>query len=253
MKNKIILAAMMLLSLSASAESGINQEGEHFDVRAGWSVGGTMPLDMPASIRSLNAYRLKPNVQVGADYEHKFNKTWGIELGMNFENKSMETDAKVKNYHMTIVKDGEEIEGNFTGNVVTDVDMWQFAIPLRATFWARRNVKVKFGPYVAFAFCTEGSFTGYAYDGYLRKDDPTGPRVDLGHDLGDRGDYDFGESMRSVNWGLDLGADWYLGKRIGVYADLTWGLNNAFKSDFKTIDQAMYPVYGTIGAVYRLK
>ena len=42
-------------------------------------------------------------------------------------------------------------------------------------------------------------------------------------------------------------------KRIGVSADLNWGLTGIFSSDFKPIEQTLYPIYATIGVFYRLK
>lgn len=242
---------MLLFTLVANAETATDGEENHFDVRAGFGVGGTMPLSMPASIRSLNKYSLQPNVQVGADYEHKFTKQWGVQVGLIFENKGMETDAQVKTYHMKMVKGTEEIEGYFTGNVITKVERWQFMVPLNATFWAHRNVKIKLGPYVSFAASQE--FSGTAYDGYLRQNTPVGPRIDIGSEPGDRGDYDFSDDLRTMNWGVDAGVDWYLHKNFGVYAGVTVGMNNAFKSGFSVIEQSMHPVYGSIGVLYRIK
>ena len=68
-----------------------------------------------------------------------------------------------------------------------------------------------------------------------------------------RDSYDFSDDMRKCHVGMLIGADCRLGKRLGVYADLTWGLNDAFKSSFKTIEQTLYPIYGTIGLTYKLK
>lgn len=42
-------------------------------------------------------------------------------------------------------------------------------------------------------------------------------------------------------------------KCLGVSADLNWGLTGIFPGDFKTVEQTLYPVYGTIGVFYRLK
>ena len=36
-------------------------------------------------------------------------------------------------------------------------------------------------------------------------------------------------------------------------ADLNWGLSGFFKSSFKTLDQTLYPIYGTIGIAYKIK
>lgn len=251
MKKYFIFAVMLCSVAGVKGATDADEVCDHIDVRAGYNVGGTMPLSMPASIRSLNKYSLQPNITVGADYEHKFTRQWGVQVGVNFENKGMKTDAQVKTYHMKMVKGTEEIEGYFTGNVITKVERWQFTVPLDATFWAHRNVKIKVGPYVSFAASQE--FSGTAYDGYLRQNTPVGPRIDIGSEPGERGDYDFSDDLRTVNWGIDAGVDWYLRKNLGVYAGVTVGMNNAFKSGFSVIEQSMHPVYGSIGVLYRIK
>ena len=61
------------------------------------------------------------------------------------------------------------------------------------------------------------------------------------------------DDMRSVQFGVGIGVDWQVYKCLGVSADLNWGLTGIFPSDFKTVEQTLYPVYGTIGVFYRLK
>ena len=112
-------------------------------------------------------------------------------------------------------------------------------------------MRLKFGPYFSYALNNE--FTGYAYDGYLREGDPTGQKVELGHNEGERGDYDFSSDMRHWHFGFDFGADWYFSQRFGAYADVQWGMSGVFRKDFKTIEQTMYPVYATLGVLYKLK
>lgn len=223
---------------------------QHLEARLGWSIGGTMPLDMPAEIRGVNSYTPKANIQVGVGYEYMLDNRWGVMADLNVENKSMETDARVMNYHMAMVQGGERIEGNFTGNVVTQTTMWQLALPVRATFRPLPSLRLKLGPYVAFGMSR--GFEGYAYSGYLRHNTPTGPRVNIGNTADKRGDYDFSSDLRTVNWGLDLGADWLFSSHWGAYVDLSWGMNGAFVSSFHTIDSTMYPVYGTLGVAYRI-
>ena len=53
--------------------------------------------------------------------------------------------------------------------------------------------------------------------------------------------------------GVDFGIDWRLNNRWGICADLSWGLNGVFKKDFETIEQTMYPIYGSVGITYQLK
>lgn len=254
MKRNIFLFILLALPFVCQAEQTSDKKFERVDYmegRLGWSIGGTMPVNMPASIRSINSYSLCPNIQLGFNVGRRFHQHWGIEIGANLENKGMKTDAKVKNYQMSMVQGGESISGLFTGNVVTETSGWQILVPVRAAFWANDNIKIKFGPYLAFGLSRK--FSGYAYDGYLRKDTPTGAKIEIGSTEEDRGSYDFSSDLRDFNFGLDLGADFYVTRRLAVFADLTWGLNSAFKSTFKTIDQSMYPIYGTIGLAYRIK
>ena len=231
--------------VSRNVLSGVNIEG-----RVGYPIGGTAPLGMPATIRHLNKFPIKGNFTMGVDAVRPLKGRWGILVGLHFETKAMETDCQVKNYHMEIVKGGEVLAGMFTGGVVTRVRQWMFTIPVQATCKLGNRWRLRFGPYVS--IMTGRSFDGWAYDGYLRVDDPTGAKVELGHDEGERGEYDFSEHLRRFNWGLDLGADFRFSRRWSVFADLSWGLNGVFNSDFHTIEQTLYPIYGMLGLNYRL-
>lgn len=227
-------------------------------VHIGYNIGGTAPVGLPASIRTLHSYTLQPNFVLGVDALHSISGKWGFLGGLHFENKAMRTDAGVKGYHMKIMRGGEELEGVFTGDVVTKVDMSLITVPLQITYDLNPQVRLKLGPYVSYVSASK--FEGWAYDGYLRrqeegheKGDPTGQKVMLGHNEGERGDYDFSDDMRTWQFGIDFGADWYITKRWGLKAELSWGLTGIFQKDFDTIEQTMYPIYGTIGVIYQLK
>ena len=227
-------------------------------VHIGYNIGGTAPVGLPASIRTLHSYTLQPNFVLGVDAHHSISGKWGFLGGLHFENKAMRTDAGVKGYHMKIVRGGEELEGVFTEDEVTKVDKSLITVPLQITYDLNPQVRLKLGPYVSYVSASQ--FDGWAYDGYLRrqeegheKGDPTGQKVMLGHNEGERGDYDFSDDMRTWQFGIDFGADWYITKRWGLKADLSWGLTGIFQKDFDTIEQTMYPIYGTIGVIYQLK
>lgn len=182
-------------------------------VHIGYNIGGTAPVGLPASIRTLHSYTLQPNFVLGVDAHHSISGKWGFLGGLHFENKAMRTDAGVKGYHMKIVRGGEELEGVFTGDVVTKVDMSLITVPLQVTYDLNPQVRLKLGPYVSYVSASK--FEGWAYDGYLRrqeegheKGDPTGQKVMLGHNEGERGDYDFSDDMRTWQFGIDFGADW---------------------------------------------
>ena len=87
----------------------------------------------------------------------------------------------------------------------------------------------------------------------MRVGNPTGAKVELGSEDGNRGTYDFSDDMRNLQFGVMLGTEWYFHKRWGVFADLSWGVTGIFKDDFNTIEQTLYPIYGTIGVSYRIK
>lgn len=247
-KNIIIILLLSLCSMEAKCESLL--DNVTYYGRLGYSVGGTMPLGMPASIRSLEKYTLKSNAILAVDTYKPLQGHWGVMVGLYLENKGMKTDAQVKNYSMEMRQGGETLKGRFTGYVVTDVEQCLFTIPVQATYNLGERVRLRLGPYASYALSTQ--FEGYAYNGYLRVGNPTGEKVEMGSDEASRGDYDFSGDMRKWQWGVKAGADWYFSRRIGAYVDLSWGLTGVFKSDFKTIEQTMYPIFGTIGITYKL-
>ena len=248
MKRIILSIAFVAATISTWAFS--LPDSLNYTFRIGYNIGGTAPVGMPATIRKLNSYDFQPNVSLGSDVQKALWGTWGLAAGVRLENKGMKIDATVKNYHMKMVQGGNELEGMYTGRLVTDCNLWMLTVPVMATFHSGRWL-IKCGPYVSYV--ATRSFKGHVYDGYLRTGDPTGDKVDMGPESDDNPTYDFSDDMRKCHVGMLIGADCRLGKRLGVYADLTWGLNDAFKSSFKTIEQTLYPIYGTIGLTYKLK
>ena len=246
---KIIISAIAAMAATTSwAQLGLDDV--QFSGHVGYAIGGTAPIGITASIRSLNSYKLKPNISAGFNAYKPIEGRWGAIIGVQLENKGMETDATVKNYRMEITRGGETLSGVFTGKVVTKVREWMFTIPVLAACDLGDRVRLKAGPYVSFVSSNE--FNGYAYDGYLRVGDPTGTKVELGSEESQRGTYDFSNDMRKMQYGIMVGADVRLTKRFGVYADLEWGLSSIHKSYFKTIEQRLYPIYGVVGITYSI-
>ena len=178
---KYILSLAMLTLISAQAWSEGWFQNTNVYARVGYSIGGTAPLDMPATIRKLNSYSPRSNVNAGVELYKPLNNHWGMATGIYIENKGMKTDATVKNYHMEITRGGETLEGLFTGNVSTTVRQWMWTLPILATYEFGSHFRLKIGPYGS--VITSKSFEGAAYDGYLRKGNPTGDKVLLGHDI----------------------------------------------------------------------
>jgi hypothetical protein len=171
--------------------------------------------------------------------------------GLRFENKGMKADVTTKAYFMEVTKGDQKMAGLFTGHVEQEVKQWMLTVPVQATLTLSQKVMLKGGPYVSFLL--DKGFSGIASDGYLRKDTPTGPKILMGNREGEWATYNFDDDLRSLQFGIDIGVDWQVSKRLGVSADLNWGLTGIFPGDFKTVEQTLYPVYGTIGVFYRLK
>lgn len=219
--------------------------GWHVSLGAGFEIGGAAPLPLPRSIRHINNYRPRLNLLLEGAAHKRLNNHWGISLGLRLETKGMRTDADVKNYHMQITEDdGGHMEGGWTGPVITKVRLTYATIPLLATYtFPNDRWTVNAGPY--FSVLIDGDFSGFVHDGYIRTPDELGENVSVTHAT-----YDFHDDLRRIQWGLQLGGSFRAYKHLYVNANLDWGLNGIFPSDYKTITFALYPIYGTLGFSY---
>ena len=250
---KTILAALAFVAAAVPA-MGFNfsmPDSVNYTIRLGYSIGGTMPIGMPATIRGMNSYKPQSNLMLAIDGQKDMWGRWGIMVGLKLENKGMEADATVKNYKTAIVQGGSRLSGYYTGNNVISTEGWLVTLPVRATYAINKNLLVRLGPYVSYVLTH--SFDGYVYNGYLREGDPTGTKIEMGDDEESGATFDFSDDMRRFQFGIDAGIDWNIFSRWGIYADLSWGLTGIFKKDFDTIEQTLYPIYGTVGITYKLK
>ena len=246
----LFVICSLFISVAQIAEAG-TIDSLQLRGRVGYNIGGTAPIPLPETIRSIDSYSLTPSFMAGFDAMLPLNRQWGIMTGLRFENKGMKADVTTKAYFMEVVKGDQKMSGLFTGHVCQEVKQWMLTVPVQATFTLSQKVMLKGGPYVSFLMSK--GFSGIASDGYLRKDSPTGPKILMGNREGEWATYDFDCDMRSLQFGIGIGADWQVYKCLGVSADLNWGLTGVFPGDFKTVEQTLYPVYGTIGVFYRLK
>ncbi|MDR0987993.1 MAG: PorT family protein [Prevotellaceae bacterium] len=223
--------------------------GWEYSLKAGLSFGGTAPLPLPREIRDIEGYIPSMAISLEGNATKWFDvqKRWGLTVALRLESKKMTTRATVKNYGMRIINtNGGELAGLWTGGVKTKVSNSYLTLPVTANYRISKRWKVTLGPY--FSYLMEGDFSGHVYEGHLRTPDQTGSRVNFtGQSIAT---YDFTDNLRRLAWGMQAGGEWKAFKHLNVYADLTWGLNDIFKSDFDTISFAMYPIYLNIGFGY---
>ena len=232
--------------------TGLNGDG--FLVRAGYVIGGTTPLPLPAEIRRINKFSPKGGISLGFDGYHMFNKRWGVSLGIHFFWEGFYTSADVKNYKVWLEQEGEITKGYFTGTNVTSTEMWGVTLPLLATFRLSPRWNISAGPFMTFFF--KQTFDGEVFDndngiGYLREDTPVGNKILMKRDNPTPYPDDFADHMVPVNLGIELCFDWKAMRHLNVFGKLDWGLTNIWRSDFEAISFKMYPIYGTIGVAYR--
>ena len=245
----IIIIGMMLTFGMVSTVKAVTLDSLQLKARVGYNIGGTTPIPLPETIRSIDSYSLTPSFMVGFEAMLPLCQKWGIMAGLHFENKGMKASVTTKAYYMEVVKGDQRLEGLFTGHVEQKIKQWMLTIPVQATLQVSRKVMLKGGPYLSILLSKE--FSGIASDGYLRQGDPTGIKILMGDKEGEWATYEFDDDMRSVQFGIGVGADWQVYKGLGLSADLNWGLTGVFPGDFKAVEQTLFPIYGTIGVFYK--
>lgn len=249
--NTIFLTLILTFFAACPSKAWKVFEDVHMKARLGYSIGGTTPIGLPSTIRGIESFRLTPNFLVGFDAMRPISSRFGVQVGLHLEIKDMDGEVTTKGYRMKVKMDDDELEGLYTGHVRQKVRQSMFTIPVLATYELSRKVQLKVGPYLSLLF--HKRFYGYAFDGYLRKDDPTGSKVIMGDKEGEWATYDFDDEMRICQFGMMAGVDWNFYRQFGMSADLSWGLTGIHHSDFKTVEQTLFPIYGTIGIFYKIK
>lgn len=251
MKKHITVVALTLsLFLAANAQEETTKgliwsksKGLEYSIKAGFNIGGTSPLPLPAEIRSIESYRPILNLAIEGSVTKWFTDKWGIETGIRLETKGMKTKAEVKNYGMELVETDGHIKGRWTGLVSTKVNNTYFTVPVLAAYKLSTRWKLNGGLF--FSYMSEGDFSGNVYDGYIRDIDPTGVKMYI-----DEASYDFSDNLSRFQWGAQVGADWRAFKHLTVSANLTWGFKDIFKKSFDTITFDLYPIYLNVGFGY---
>ena len=247
--NKIITTTLVAAT-TALAGNAACLDSLTVDARAGYAIGGTLPTSMDNTIRTINRFAPRTNFMAGAEATLPLQGRWSLHTGLRYERQGMMTDASVKNYDTEVVRGGESLKGIFLGRVRIMTEQDRLALPLQAAYELNGKARLRGGLFGAVV--THHKFWGWAYDGYLREGSPVGPKIDLGTEPGERGDFDFNDKMRDLQWGLDLGADWQFHQRWGAFAEVTYSLNNMFSGGFHTV-QTLKPMYATLGILYRIK
>ncbi len=251
MKKILVIFNILIISIVSQAQTNkftefLDSHDLDLEVRAAVIIGGMSPMDMPVEIREILKYSPEYNGLVGINITKWVAEKYGITSGIRFENKGMETSAKVKSYYTQIVNQGDKVAGYWTGSVNTITKISYLTIPLLANFKLHDRFKMQVGGY--FSYNMTGKFHGKVHEGYLRENTPMGEKLEF---TGDQyASYDFSDDLDPIAYGTQLSWQWRAINNFYLFNQFTWGLNNIFKSDFKTVSFNMYPIYVSLGASY---
>lgn len=229
--------------------TGLSASAVRFKGRVGYNIGGTLPLGIPAEVREVLSYDPSFGLTIGVDVLQPFEHSrWTLNTGLRVVNLKMNSSVRVKNY-ATLVKIGnQELDGRFTGTSDIHADLVHLQVPLQMEYQLLPKLSLRAGGYLGVKL--KGDFNGTVYDGYHRKGNPTGERIDITSD--NKAHYDFSGDLRPFSLGVLLGIDYAINQNLGVYAEGSWGQTNIFKPSFSAVSFSLYPIHGTIGLSYKL-
>lgn len=247
MKNRALVVA--ILSLFMFQIQARIVDNVDFEVQYGINMGGFMPsiFDMPSEIEEIQHFAPVGwgNLQMHVNYF--FNDKYGLQAGLAIENRGMATDALVKSFHTTVVKDNSSVEGYFTGKVHTHAQVGQLTLPVSFVWHPYKKWNIEAGLSASYIF--RKTFDGAVSDGYLRHLTPIGPKIAFEGSV--KGEYDFSEDMRDFNVGCRLNLAYLLSEhysvKLGVHSDFL----PLFESDFKTISYKLHPFFMHVALAYR--
>ena len=147
---------------------------------------------------------------------------------------------------MEIIEQGNHVAGFWIGDVHTVYKSSFITLPIAVNYRLANRWKIHLGIFASYRM--DGNFSGYVTKGYLREGSPIGEKVSFSN--GQTASYDFSNHLQHWHWGTLIGGSWQAFKHFNINAELTYGINNIFKKDFKTITFDMYPIYMNIGFGY---
>lgn len=246
---RIVLTLAIAWGCCAGLLAQVPAKKWEFNVFAGYNLGGSTPMPLPAEIRKINSWSPGFSPTLAFHATRWINSDWGLTSGLEIDIKGMTIDADVKYWYTDlVVGSGEQVgnfSGTFSGKNKTKVMNGYITIPVLGTYRLNHLWTFHAGGYVS--LLQDEKFEGTASDGYIRNGGPTGEIVKV-----TEATYDFSNELRKVDAGIMAAADWNFTRRMAVKGQLSWGLVPLFPSDFKGISYKMYNIYMMLGLAYRL-
>ncbi len=246
MKIRILFTVMAIaLVHSLKAQNNANIE---YSFGAGFNIGGTMPIGLPAEVREIGSYRPTANFLVGGYATKMFNQHWGARVGLRLERKGHSVEIGVRNYRMMLnIGAGDEVgskSGYFTGSIKNTTRFTYLTLPFGAVYRLNDKWDFRIGAYLAYAI--DRSFKGNVLEGHIRET-PLTPIIGI-----TQADYKYSDDLRRFDAGAELGVSLKVGRGFAVNADLSWGGIKTLNPNTRKIDMDNYNIYLNAGISYIL-
>lgn len=255
MKKSITAIIIALFALSSTICMGqeSNKNGLwKFVGRAGIHVGAATPLPVPSQVDKIYAWypNLNPTIELRADRRLDETSPWSISFGLAAERKGMGATTHASKLPVVISSlspyndNTTDYPGQFTGDNNVTIRLGYLSLPVMAQYSMMQDkLMLRAGIYTSLLL--ESTFK-VIIDGVMVYDDPN-----LVSEQMDLREMDFSDQIRAFDLGMRVGANYYFFDRVGVSADLNFGVLPIVKKDFKTIPYKLHNVFATIGVSYR--
>lgn len=247
----LLVTALFLLLLPAvgTAQRPATETGGRWSLRpgVGYTVGALVPTPLPAELRSIAHYSPVGGLRFGADAVYRTGGRVDLSLGAYFTDRGMDSEVRVAGYRTRVVRGAQQLSGYFFGTNATRARLRGLFVPLALRYPLGRCTLTG-GAYLEWYSLRQ--FSGTASDGYLRVERPTGDKVLFGPKNDGSATYDFSDALNDSGFGVHLGAEYALGPRFLLNAQLTWGLTPAFDGSFTAVPTPLHPLGFTLGVNY---
>jgi hypothetical protein len=241
-----LAAALAALTLAAQQESTPQWEYKAF---AGYNLGGTTPLPLPAEIRRMRSWSPGFSPSLALHVTRWLSPQWGVTTGLSIDLKAMSvrTDVKYMNTSLA-VGEGDHtgtFTGMFTGANHTSLRLGYLVVPVMAAWRPPGKWTLRMGGYLAFQ--RDARFEGQASDGYIRNGGPAGDRINI-----ETSSFDFSGHVSKTDAGAIASADWFFTPRLALSGQFSLGFVPIFPDNFNGVPYKMYNIYFAGGVGYRL-
>jgi hypothetical protein len=237
---KIALVILSISLFQAATAQEYSWKQFDFSLDAGFNIGATTPIGIPAQIRKIETFNPLISLSLGGNATYWINERWGVSTGIHFENKGMSNVSHVKEYKLLLETKEGKLEGLFSGEVKTVVHNGYMTVPLTANYHVSEKINLLAGFY--YAYLLTPSFSGSAYNGYFRTGE-SGHEYNMEMTEPSNFPDTFSDALNKHDYGVSAGVEWFAFKHFFVAGKLDWGLHSIFSSDFKGIDVSLYNVF----------